>query len=404
MATKWMKTNYPGVRCREHPTRKHGIRKDKYYTIRFRIDGVLKEEALGWASEGWSAERAAEELGRLKANKRLGVGPKRLQEAREIGRVQERDRKLAEAKASRKAVTFAAFFREHYEPLALANKKAETFRREDSLFRHWIEPVLGSIPLSQVGATHLERIKQDMQQAGKAPRSAHYALAVVRQVFNTARRIDFFQGDSPTSKVKKPTSDNRRLRFLSHEEAKQLLDALAQKSTQLHEMALIAVHTGARAGEIFSLQWGDIDLEHGVISLRDTKGGRNRQAIMTEAVKNLFEDIPAGARNELVFSSRAGERIRAVSRTYDRVASEIGLNQGVGDPRHKVVFHTLRHTFASWLVMAGVDLYTVKTLMGHQTISQTERYSHLAPDAMIKAVRLFEASMTASSKSNNYNT
>jgi len=390
MPTAWIKTNHPGVRYREHPSRKHGVRKDRYYTIRFRIDGVLKEEALGWASEGWDADRAAEELGKLKSNKRLGAGPKRLYEAREIGKAQERARKLAETKANREAVTFAEFFREHYEPLAKANKKAESFRREDSLYRHWLEPILGPLPLGLVGVALLERIKQNMQQAGKAPRSVHYALAVVRQVFNVARRLDYFHGDAPTSKVKKPTNDNRRLRFLSHEEAQQLLAALADKSTQLHDMALVALHSGARAGEVFSLQWGDIDLEHGIISLRDTKGGRNRQAIMTAAVKELFTNLPTGARNDLVFPSRTGERIKAVSRTFDKVADEIGLNQGVDDPRLKVVFHTLRHTFASWLVMAGVDLYTVKALMGHQTISQTERYSHLAPDAMQKAMKMFE--------------
>jgi integrase len=393
MASTWVKTSHPGVRYREHPTRKHGVRKDRYYTIRFRVEGVLKEEALGWASEGWDAERAAVEVGKLKANKRLGTGPRRLEEAREAGKAQERARKASEAKESREAITFAAFFRDHYEPLARANKKAESFRREDSLYRHWLEPILGPLPLALVGAAHLERIKQNMQQAGKAPRSVHYALAVVRQVFNVARRLDYFHSESPTSKVKKPTNDNRRLRFLSHEEANTLLAALADKSTQLHDMALVALHTGARAGEIFSLQWGDIDLEHGIISLRDTKGGRNRQAIMTEAVKTLFTDLPTGARNEHVFPSRTGERIKAVSRTFDKVADEIGFNHGVDDPRLKVVFHTLRHTFASWLVMAGVDLYTVKTLMGHQTISQTERYSHLAPNAMRQAVQAFESGM-----------
>ena len=393
MPTAWIKTNHPGVRYREHPTRKHGVRKDRYYTIRFRIDGVLKEEALGWASEGWDAEWAAEELGKLKANKRLGAGPKRLHEAREEAKAQEEARKAAANRASRETVTFAEFYRGEYEPLATANKKSESCRREDSLYRHWLEPVLGPLPLAQVGAVHLERIKQSMLQAGRAPRSAHYALAVVRQVFNIARRLEYFQGDAPTSKVKKPTNDNRRLRFLSHDEARRLLEGLSKKSTQLHDMALVALHTGARAGEIFSLQWGDIDLEHGIISLRDTKGGRNRQAIMTEAVKELFSNLPPGARNEYVFPSRTGARIKAVSRTFDKVADEIELNQGVDDPRLKVVFHTLRHTYASWLVMAGVDLYTVKTLMGHQTISQTERYSHLAPDAMRIAVQAFESGL-----------
>ncbi|GHT93293.1 hypothetical protein FACS1894122_08290 [Alphaproteobacteria bacterium] len=69
----------------------------------------------------------------------------------------------------------------------------------------------------------------------------------------------------------------------------------------------------------------------------------------------------------------------------------LGFNNGVNDDRQKVVFHTLRHTYASWLVMSGVDLYTVQKLMWHSTIAMTERYSHLAPDHLKKAVSMFEA-------------
>ena len=64
------------------------------------------------------------------------------------------------------------------------------------------------------------------------------------------------------------------------------------------------------------------------------------------------------------------------------------LNEGITDPRDKVVFHTLRHTFASWLVQAGVPLYTVQRLMGHKSIVMTQRYAHLAPDQGAEAARL----------------
>ena len=86
---------------------------------------------------------------------------------------------------------------------------------------------------------------------------------------------------------------------------------------------------------------------------------------------------------------------RSVEEGGNRVVAALGFNNGVTDPRQKVVFHTLRHTFASWLVEQSVDLYSVKELMGHSTLAMTERYSHLSPDKLRRAVKTLEAGMDA---------
>jgi len=85
-----------------------------------------------------------------------------------------------------------------------------------------------------------------------------------------------------------------------------------------------------------------------------------------------------------------------VSNVFQIVADAIGMNNGVTDRRQKLVFHSLRHTYASWLVEQGVDLYTVKELMGHGTLAMTERYSHLAPDTLRRAVKTLEAGLKKS--------
>jgi site-specific recombinase XerD len=77
-------------------------------------------------------------------------------------------------------------------------------------------------------------------------------------------------------------------------------------------------------------------------------------------------------------------------RSFFEFLVELGFNNGITDPRQKVVAHTLRHTFASWHVMAGTDIYTLKELLGHSVIQMTERYSHLAPEALQNATRGFE--------------
>lgn len=158
-------------------------------------------------------------------------------------------------------------------------------------------------------------------------------------------------------------------------------------------MALLSLHTGMRAGEVFSLTWGDVDIERGLLTSRDTKSGRTRHAYMTTAVKEMLRGRCGREHNELIFIARGGQRRQQVSQAFRRVVDALGFNRGVADSRQLVTFHTLRHTYASWLVMQGTPLYTVQRLLGHQTLAMTERYSHLAPNHMREAVKGLEEAM-----------
>ena len=148
-------------------------------------------------------------------------------------------------------------------------------------------------------------------------------------------------------------------------------------------MALLSLHCGLRAGEIYKLTWEAVDLDKGLLLIKG-KANKSRYAYMTQQVKDMFLDRPQTSPESLVFSDQKG-RLRSSTKgtpaTFRRTVDELGLNDGIKDRRNKVVFHTLRHTYASWLVQQGEDLYQVKERLGHSTITMTERYSHLAPDS-----------------------
>ena len=392
---KWINTSFPGVRYREHPSRKHGVRPDRYFAIRAQVAGMRREEGLGWASEGWTAQKAALILADLKKAHTTGEGAQSLKEKREIETARRAEEHAEKARQETEAVTFGTIFAGAYLEHSRQNKKRNSVVTEQGLFRQWIEPVIGALPLKDISPFHLERIKKDMADAGRAARTIHYALCVVRQVFNFASARDLSACISPTCKVKPPRTDNRRLRFLTHEEARRLLDHLAERSPNLHDMALMSLHCGIRAGEIFNLTWSDVDFDRGLLALRDTKSGRNRMAYMTAPVRAMLGARGKGNHGDMIFPGRGGVKRSWVSNAFERAVKELGFNEGVTDSRQRVVFHSLRHTFASWLVEQGTDLYSVKELMGHSTLSMTERYSHLAPDTLRRAVKNLEKSLAA---------
>lgn len=382
---QWFNTGFQGVRYRKHPTRKHGVKFDQYFAIRYQHNGKRKEEGLGWASNGWSATKAALELAELRNAQRIGKGATSLGQRRE-----KRDRKEQAEQA--KNFTFGEIFNGHYYPQAIQDKANQTCTREQSLFKCWLSPVLGKLKLSEIAPIHLERVKKNMKDAKQAPRSIQYALAVIRQVFNYATQHGLFDKANPAQKVKRPKIDNKRVRFLTREEAKKLLSELKKKSVEVWAMALLSLHCGLRAGEVFKLTWGDVDIDKELLFVKG-KGNKSRFAYMTQKVKDMFSNRLQKGPSDFVFPDRKGKprsSANGVPSTFTRLVKNLGFNDGIKDRRHKVVFHTLRHTYASWLVQQGEDLYVVKERLGHSTIAMTERYSHLAPESGQKTVAKIE--------------
>ena len=390
---KWFKTQHKGLRYREHPTRKNGVKKDRFYQYRIMVDGKSVQESFGWESEWMKADPESRKKRSFEAHcvqmtenlrdaRRTGEGPATLKEKRQKA---EAKRQLKELQG----LTFHEVWEKDYLPQVKADRGEAATYNEESIYTMWIKPAIGNKAMIEIAPVCLEKIKSTMKKKGKAARSIQYALAIIRQVFNHAKRRDLFTGDNPVKKVKIPSEDNRRTRFLSRDEADALLKQIKFVSPDVHDQALLSLHTGMRAGEIFSLTWGAVDLDNGILTLRNTKNKKNRAAYMTPQVKDMLKwRWPANPEpDQLVFPGRNGVKITQVSDTFNRAVDKLGLNDGITDPRDKVVFHTMRHTFASWLVMNGTDLYVVKELLGHSDFKMTQRYAHLAPDALQAAIK-----------------
>jgi integrase len=254
------------------------------------------------------------------------------------------------------------------------------------------------MPMKKVTEIDIQKIRKNMEEVGRSPRSICYAYDVIRQVYNFANRNNLIDFKSPTLGIKKPKRDNKRYRFLTFKESDLLLNELKIKYSLIYEISLISLHCGLRAGEIFALKWSDIDLENGRLIVTDTKTKENRFPLMTDEIKQIFRNKKRGSPDELVFPSRKGTVRNAISKSFMRTVNKLGLNKGITDNRNKVVFHSMRHTYASWLVQRGVSIYEVSKLLGHSTITVTERYSHLAPSNSENSVKIIEKIIRESKK------
>ena len=410
MTIQWIRTAHKGLRYYEHQERKHGKQRDRYYSIRFRVDKILHTYGVGWMSDGIpeAIHKEEPELGfqdyclkllrQYKGNVKTGSGPKSPKEKRSIEEARKEAERQAQDLAEKENVTFGHYFEKVYFPTFEIGRKKDTTRKGKEHFKNWIKPVIGNTPLKDVKPFAIEKIKKNVLAAKKTPRSLQYVFATIRQAWNMARRDGLVSGDSPTKSVKVPKVDNRRVRFLSHKEAETLLKALQEKDRLTHDLALLSLHTGLRMGEMASLKWSHIDLDRGIIRVMDPKGGEGRAAFMTASVKTMIEAMKRREPNDYVFTRGSKKPLKDTPVIFAEVVKELDLNNGITDPRQKVCFHTCRHSFASWHVTAGTDLYTVKELLGHSVIAMTERYSHLAPGTLQNAARTLEKAIESAEK------
>ncbi|MEE8536747.1 MAG: site-specific integrase, partial [Acidobacteriota bacterium] len=155
-------------------------------------------------------------------------------------------------------------------------------------------------------------------------------------------------------------------------------------------IVIAALQTGGRRREILQLPWEDVDLERGVLYFdqTNTKSGKQREVPISPALAAELRErrkvrAIGGDAREYVFT-RHGKRLGSITSSFETARRRAGLGEDV-------TFHTLRHTFASWYMINGGDLYRLQKYLGHSTIALTQRYAHLSPAHLKAGVQFFGA-------------
>lgn len=316
-------------------------------------------------------------------------------------------------KRAANASSLGLFLEKEYGPWVTANRQtgAETLRRLAATFGEF-DP----LPLKDITLARVERWRTGRLLAGIKPSTVNRDLASLRSVLS--RAVDFgVLREHPLSKLKASRVDERGVvRYLTPDEERQLRQALAARDDKrrvaresanewrtirgyellpvfgtytdhVTPLVLLALNTGLRRGELFHLRWRDVDLPRALVTARGdgTKSGQTRVVNLNrEAVTVMTAWMPADVLPDVhVFAGKEGKR-DDVKTAWLRLVKDAKI-----EPFR---FHDLRHTFASKLAMAGVDLNTIRELLGHADLKMTLRYAHLAPAVKAAAVeRLLSA-------------
>ena len=240
----------------------------------------------------------------------------------------------------------------------------------------------GSLPLRRFSTVIVEQLQTDLMNRGLKNSSCNKVLTILKHMFTKAVEWDMVESETlkRVRKVKLLRDDSRRLRYLSIEECQTLINSC---DPHLKPIVVTALNTGMRKGEILNLKWDNVDLRHGFILLDITKNGERREIPINDTLRQSLQAITRRLDSPYVFYDHVtGNRYQDVKRSFKTALRRAGIKDF-----HP---HDLRHTFASHLIMAGVDLTTVKELLGHKTLTMTLRYSHLAPAHKVKAVDILD--------------
>ncbi len=334
MATKWISAA-KGIRYKEHESRKHGKRFDRYFALQFKRNGKVLNEAVGWSSDGVTQAECERLLSILRENWRTGTGPQTLREMRE-GNIKQASEKKAQEELEQ-SLTIGSIFEGDYMK-AQHDKSEGSIAAEKRLMKNHVIPFFGNAPLLEITPHKIDAFIAHMKQktserTGRKLSAAtiKYSLAVVRQIWNYALSRNLIDKPYPAKNIKTPTVDNRRTRFLTRDEAELLLDALKKRSQDLHDEALLSLYCGLRAGELFKLEWSDVDFTEGFIYVRDKKNKESSTAWLALRAKTMLERrFAENTDSPLVFPSRNGNARDEISKVYPKVVKELGFNEVSG--------------------------------------------------------------------------
>jgi integrase len=383
MATQWI-TAAAGIRYRKHATRKHGARLDRYFTLRYSVDGKQVEEALGWSSDGWTVARAQEELSKLRKAKRTGDGPLTLRAEAEAKRRAEQERAEHEATLARRQRTVAYLWDRYSKEVMALENKPSTVAEKTRMWTRRIEPEIGHQKISDVteedaGAVVRAPLRLDAAGqviGGKAEAGNIYRL--LHHMFHKALqwKLRPKETGNPLESVTEPKV-NRRERLLTGGEIGALLkalDAAVADGTEYPQTAAAiraAILTGARISELLMLRWQDIRRDEMELHLFDTKTGFSRRPISAAALA-VLDGVQRMPGVEFVFRAIKTPTKPLAYDTAEKAFGRIARRVGV----ERCTLHTIRHWFATMTANSVSNARVGMALTGHKSHAAYMNYIH----------------------------
>jgi integrase len=269
-------------------------------------------------------------------------------------------------------------------------RQGKSIMRTDIGYRRLLER-FGGRRAESITPGEVEAYQGDLMETMSVASVNHhlqlFRAILLRAVTNRRMRRE----DVPTTKL--PNPNNQRQRYLTEEEEQRLLNELPDT---LRPLIKVAIHTGMRKGELLNLKWDDVDLVSGTIWIRKAKSGEGRRLPINLIARTALVKVRDSRRERLrarvvnreaangcVFGTPDGGFLHNLNRYWYPALGRTGIED--------LHFHDLRHTFASRYMMAGGDLYTLQTLLGHKTTQMVQRYAHLSEQHLRAAVELLAA-------------
>lgn len=246
--------------------------------------------------------------------------------------------------------------------------------------------IFKNIKPAEITPTMIDDLRLSLVKLGRKPGTIRNVLELLRRIVFFGIKKGLIASENVYTNFEMPKVNNEITEDLSPEQLKALLDAIYKTNNKkAANMMLMALYTGLRRGEMFSLKWEHIDWEHGFINLvgledgTRAKSGRSERIPMNEMARELLHSMPR-QNSPYVFPGRSGDRLVDIRKQANALKKEAGL------PPDFRPFHGLRHVYASMLASSGkVSMYELQKLMTHKSATMTQRYAHLRDEALRSA-------------------
>lgn len=294
----------------------------------------------------------------------------------------------AERAALRAVLTIADFVDEHYQPDC---ERRLLSHKNQNAYGSRIKRRLGRKALDEVTWADVSGFKETLVREGLAAGTVNRHLAALRAMYNCAKRWGMFKGENPAA-APGMLPEQHRERFLTIEQDKALILALGQDLNQGAATAIaVLMVTGARKSEVTRAEWRHVDFERQELLVPRSKNGRPRRVPLPPVAIGLLrmQRRRCAANERYVFPGNVPERpIEDLRRVWTRTKKASGLPSDLR-------IHDLRHSMASRLANVGTPLYEIGAILGHQTLSTTQRYAHFAPQRLIETAALASGAWAA---------